>query len=167
MKNIERRALKDAQLGRPRIRLVLGSRGVYEKCLRQFLYTPATARRLNNPGQLHGVTPSNVFVVLLPGWREEARHIMGLFSDVMEWRSLWRWTGFEEIEALELEGGIPVRSENLLKHYDKLLEGCGTNSIANEVARDWLNSLDENDGQILLAAYERRKSAEKAVEKKS
>ncbi len=161
MKNSERRALKDAQPGRPRIRLVLGYRAAYETYLRNFLYTPATAPRLERPGQLTGITPSRVLVILLSSWQKEAMRSPGLFSAVLDWRGRWRRMGIEEIGDPELEGGVKVRQEKLLHAYDRMLEGCGTNSIANEAC------LDDQDAALLLAATERRKSAEKAGDKKS
>jgi hypothetical protein len=168
MKNAERKKLKEEAMPRKaRLRMVLGPRACYELYLRNFLYNPATARRLERPTMLDGLSPERVLVVLLPGWREEARGTPGLFSRFMEWRSRWAWLGFEEVEGLELEGGIPVRQGNLLKKYDSLLDSCGSNSIAIESAKDWLKRLDDRDSFLLLKAVNERKKALVEVAEKS
>lgn len=114
---------------------------------------------LDSVYKLRGLKPDKYQVVALPGWQADTLRFAGLFSEIMDWRIRWREIGFEEITEAELIGGLPVRKENLLKEYNKRVDGCGSNSIAIGITREWIMSLDAQDGSLLLDAINEREKA--------
>lgn len=150
----------------PRQRLVLGTRATYEMYLRNFLYTPKTARRLDRADLLYGMRPSQTLVILLPGWRDEAIGIPRLFSAVCDWKVRWRDIGTEEIPESELIQGLPARKANLLNKYQSLIDGSGTNYLAIESAKEWIRRLDERDVALLSKALNLQENEDEASPKK-
>ena len=143
---------------RQRQRFVLGTTAEYQLYLRNFLLTPATAKRLTHRDQLRGLRPGAVQVVVLNGgWTDDDSIPLKMAVD--DWRIRWGGLGLEFVMEEELLGGIPARKVRLLRDYDKKMESVGSCFISQQVVKDWLMMLAPQDQELLLLAQNERKGA--------